>query len=33
VVGKIVFDVPKATALTTVELHDSFFSGGAKVTL
>ena len=33
VVGKIVFDVPKATALTTVELHDSFFSGGARVTL
>lgn len=33
VVGKIVFDVPKATTLTTIELHDSFFSGGAKVTL
>lgn len=33
VVGKIVFDVPKSTTLTTVELHDSFFSGGARVTL
>ena len=33
VVGKIVFDVPKATTLTTVELHDSIFSGGVKVTL
>lgn len=33
VVGKIVFDVPQATTLTTVELHDSFFSGGTKVTL
>jgi len=33
VVGKIVFDVPASTALTTVELHDSFFSGGARVTL
>jgi len=33
VVGKIVFDVPKSTKLTAVELHDSFFSGGVKVTL
>jgi len=33
VVGKIVFDVPATTTLTTVELHDSFFSGGARVTL
>jgi hypothetical protein len=33
VVGKIVFDVPKTTTLTTVELHDSFFSGGARVIL
>lgn len=33
VVGKIVFDVPATTTLTVVELHDSFFSGGARVTL
>ena len=33
VVGKLVFDVPKATTLTTVELHDSFLSGGVQVTL
>jgi len=33
VVGKVVFDVPKATKLTTVELHDSFFSGGVQITL
>jgi hypothetical protein len=33
VVGKIVFDVPATTALTIVELHDSFFSGGVRVTL
>ena len=33
VVGKLVFDVPKSTKLITVELHDSFFSGGARVTL
>lgn len=33
VVGKVVFDVPKSTKLITVELHDSFFSGGATVTL
>jgi hypothetical protein len=33
VVGKIVFDVPKATTLTTIELHDSYFSGGVRVAL
>lgn len=33
VAGKIVFDVPKAAALTTIELHDSPFSDGVKVTL
>jgi hypothetical protein len=33
VVGKLVFDVPKSTKLTTVELHDSFFSGGVQVAL
>jgi hypothetical protein len=33
VTGKIVFDVPKGTKLTTIELHDSFFSGGVKVAL
>jgi hypothetical protein len=33
VLGKVVFDVPKSTTLTIVELHDSFFSGGAQVTL
>ena len=33
VVGKVVFDVPKATTLTTIELHDSFFSGGVQVAL
>ena len=31
--GKIVFDVPKGTTLTTIELHDSYFSGGARVAL
>lgn len=31
--GKIVFDVPKGTVLTEIELHDSFWSGGVKVTL
>jgi hypothetical protein len=30
---KLVFDVPKSTKLTTVELHDSPFSGGVKVSL
>ena len=33
VTGKIVFDVPKATTLTAVELHDSPLSGGVRVTL
>jgi hypothetical protein len=33
VVGKVVFDVPKSTKLATVELHDSFFSGGVQVAL
>jgi hypothetical protein len=31
--GKVVFDVPKQTTLTTIELHDSLFSGGVKVAL
>ena len=31
--GKIVFDVPKGTTLTTVELHDSYLSGGVRVAL
>jgi Domain of unknown function (DUF4352) len=31
--GKVVFDVPKTTTLTTLELHDSLFSGGVKVAL
>jgi hypothetical protein len=31
--GKLVFDVPKSTKLTSIELHDSFFSGGVKVSL
>jgi hypothetical protein len=31
--GKIVFDVPKGTKLTTMELHDSYFSGGTRVAL
>lgn len=31
--GKLVFDVPKGTQLTTLELHDSMFSGGVKVAL
>lgn len=31
--GTIVFDVPKGTSLTEIELHDSPFSGGVKVTL
>lgn len=33
VTGKLVFDVPKGTTLTTLELHDSYLSGGVKVTL
>jgi Domain of unknown function (DUF4352) len=31
--GKVVFDVPKTTTLTTLELHDSVFSGGVKLAL
>jgi len=31
--GKVIFDVPKATTLTSLELHDSPFSGGATVAL
>ncbi|AGZ46601.1 DUF4352 domain-containing protein [Actinoplanes friuliensis] len=31
--GKLIFDVPKTTKLTTLELHDSPFSGGVKVSL
>jgi uncharacterized protein DUF4352 len=31
--GKIVFDVPRGTALTTMELHDSYFSGGVRIAL
>lgn len=31
--GKLVFDVPKSTKLTEIELHDGLFSGGARVAL
>ncbi len=31
--GTVVYDVPKGTKLTSVELHDSAFSGGVKVAL
>jgi hypothetical protein len=31
--GKLIFDVPKSTKLTAIELHDSMFSGGVKVSL
>jgi hypothetical protein len=31
--GKVVFDVPKSTKLTEIELHDSYFSGGVRVAL
>lgn len=31
--GQLVFDVPKGTKLTSIELHDSFLSGGVKVPL
>jgi len=33
VVGKVVFDVPVGTELTSIELHDSMFSDGVKVAL
>ncbi len=31
--GKLVFDIPKGTKLTKLDLHDSIFSGGVKVAL
>jgi hypothetical protein len=31
--GKLVFDVPEGTKLTSLELHDSVFSGGVTVNL
>jgi len=31
--GLLVFDVPKGTKLTQIELHDSLFSGGVRVAL
>jgi len=31
--GQLVFDVPKAVKLTSIELHDGWLSGGAKVSL
>jgi hypothetical protein len=31
--GKVYFDVPKGAKLTSLELHDSAFSGGVKVRL
>jgi hypothetical protein len=31
--GQIVYDVPAGTQLTQLELHDSMFSGGVKVSL
>lgn len=30
---KLVFDVPRTTKLTTLELHDSLLSGGTEITL
>ncbi|MFI1992940.1 DUF4352 domain-containing protein [Actinoplanes sp. NPDC020271] len=33
VAGKLVFDIPKKAALTTLKVHDSPFSGGAEVIL
>ncbi|MCM4077429.1 DUF4352 domain-containing protein [Paractinoplanes hotanensis] len=33
VTGKLVYDVPKGTKLTSIELHDSMFSGGVKIPL
>jgi hypothetical protein len=33
VTGKLVFDVPKSTKLTRMELHDSIFSGGVEINL
>jgi len=31
VAGKIVFDIPRAATLATLELHDSLLSGGVRV--
>ncbi|WP_189082424.1 DUF4352 domain-containing protein [Mangrovihabitans endophyticus] len=31
--GRLIFDVPKSTKLTAIELHDSVFSGGVTVAL
>ncbi|MEU4422984.1 DUF4352 domain-containing protein [Actinoplanes sp. NPDC024001] len=31
--GQLVYDVPKGTELTAIELHDSFLSGGVKIPL
>jgi hypothetical protein len=31
--GRLIFDVPEGTKLTAMELHDSPFSGGVKVSL
>jgi hypothetical protein len=31
--GELIFDVPKKTTLTEIELHDSFLSGGVRVSL
>ncbi|WP_232050293.1 DUF4352 domain-containing protein [Actinoplanes sp. OR16] len=31
--GKLIFDVPSGTKLTSLELHDSLFSGGVTVKL
>jgi hypothetical protein len=33
VTGKVVFDIPRSTKLTSLELHDSFLSDGVRVTL
>jgi hypothetical protein len=33
ITGVIVFDIPDGTKLTTLELHDSGFSGGVEVSL
>ena len=31
--GKVYFDIPKGAKLTSLELHDSMFSGGVTVDL
>jgi hypothetical protein len=33
ITGKLVFDIPAETTLSTIELHDSIFSGGVTVTV